>query len=330
LAEGDLGTFFHKTAWKPDISQVEFRDDLDAAEFIAGLIRCSGVNGLAQYALSNIARGFGFSDPMLIALDGEKYQIKRISNGELLEELVMDDRKRNLLKYVSRQRVPVNRFDFSKGRLLSAAHSQYDHLYSFGCIVPLCSLERVSGFLLFNHPSNRKPLNPQNTAFFKQILIPLGLAVDVAVALHTKGKHDPETGLLLKNAFLDEFSQELRRTVNVNRPLSLCILQFQNLREIASKHGEEAAYELEVLAGNLLRNNTRSNDLVFRYDNSRFVIIFPETAKAVAEPVVARLKGSLEQLKPAWSLRVLSGISGYPSDGDNTRLLFMEAESDMR
>ncbi len=285
MAEHDLGLTFREKAWDPGGSVKQIPAGIDIQEFLTGLCLHSGIKPLVKYILTSIAHGFGFTDPMLIAVDGENYLIKRFIDGELAEEIIADDRKRSLIKFVSRERQPVNKFDYSKGRLLSSVHLPYDDIYAFSGIVPLSSLQRTSGFLLFNHPTNRKPLNPENLAFFKQVMIPLGLALDVALMLHTKGKLDPETGLYNKTTFFDEFSQALRRASMTGQPLTLGILEFQDFIGLADTQGADSVMELEVLDGNQLRSITRANDLIFRFGNGRFVLILAETSKSLGEAV---------------------------------------------
>ncbi|HWJ03015.1 MAG TPA: diguanylate cyclase [Verrucomicrobiae bacterium] len=303
---------------------------IDIPDFLTGICLHSDLNELARYSLDKIAQGLGFTDPMLVVQDEDKYLVKRLIHGEIAEEIIIEDRKRSLIKYVARQQKPVNRFEYDKGRLFSSRHTAFDDAYAFCCIVPLISVQRTSGFLFFNHPSSRKPLNEDNWKFFSQLMIPLGLAIDVALSLQTKGKLDPETGLYRKHSFFDEFSQELRRTTLMGQSLTLGILQFKDWEDLIFTHGEDSVLALEVMAGVELRKFTRANDTVFRFGNGRFVLVLAETPKQVGEGVLQRLKTYLEQLYPAWEARAGFGCAGFPNDGDTTGRLFIEAEAMLR
>lgn len=302
---------------------------LNSRNFIDGLAWCSDLNELVKYVFDGLTVLFGFVDPLLIIADGDRYLIKHSAENAVVEKVVPDDSKRSLLKYVARQNLPVNRLDYPKGRLISSLTPEYDDQYAFCAVIPLRSLQHTSGFLLVNHKVERRPLNPELLEFFNVISVPLGLALDAAMMGHAKSKLDPETGLLRKNIFFNEFSQELRRTAMVNRPLTLGILEFEHWSELENVYGETACGELDISAGNLLRNSTRAGDMIFRFGHGRFVVILVETPHRDGEKVIARLKGVLEKLQPAWELRVVSGTSEFPSHGDTSGRLFSIAERNL-
>lgn len=304
--------------------------EMDVQQFLSALTQFSSYNEFARYVLATLSDAFGFNDSMLVGVLSSKYHIRRLRFSEYLEDVVVDDGRRDLLKYAARERKPLNRFDFPKGRLISAAVSPYENAYAFGGVVPLISLGRTSGYLVFNHPVNRKPVSADLAELFDRLMIPLGLALDIALLQAEKSKLDPETGLLRKAVFLDEFSRELRRTSLSGQPLTLGILEFEGWEDLLSRYGAAEVGELEILAGSQLRRNSRANDMLFSFGQGRFLAILCDTSKHASQPAILRLKKSLERLLPVWNLRVSTGIAAFPDDGDTTGTLFQAAQKDMK
>lgn len=94
------------------------------------------------------------------------------------------------------------------------------------------------------------------------------------------------------------YEKELERLNNAGQlPLSIILVEVNNLREINNRYGHAIGDEFIRRAAHILDNGCRGNDVIARYGGNRFVILMPKTEGAKVERAIERIQGMLEDVK---------------------------------
>jgi len=129
----------------------------------------------------------------------------------------------------------------------------------------------------------------------------------------------------LKSVYADRLlTGELERSRRYNRSLSLLLIDMDNWPDKVRERGQEQAKETLKTIGQELMSRVRSVDTVSYQNESRFVIILPETQLEGARAVAERLCRSLSDKT---SCRFRAGAVEFPSDAVSRRELLDEAEA---
>ena len=108
-------------------------------------------------------------------------------------------------------------------------------------------------------------------------------------ALKAQALHDEKTSLLNSRGLESHAASELARARRFGRPLSLILADVDNLREINNRDGHLAGDEaLRTIAG-ALRAELRDYDICARFGGDEFVVVLPETDRAGADRIAARI-----------------------------------------
>jgi diguanylate cyclase (GGDEF)-like protein len=100
---------------------------------------------------------------------------------------------------------------------------------------------------------------------------------------------DPLTGLFNRRK-LDEFlTAEIERAMRYDRPLSLIMLDLDDLKRINDTYGHPQGDEALRLVADAIRSQIRSVDLGTRFGGDEFVILLPEAGLEAARMVGKRI-----------------------------------------
>jgi diguanylate cyclase (GGDEF)-like protein len=127
--------------------------------------------------------------------------------------------------------------------------------------------------------------------------------------------YDPLTNLFNRRA-MDEFvSREVTRVNRQGTQLTFLMLDIDGFRAINSNFGHQTGDEILVDLAQMLKNNFRGADLLFRYGGDEFLVVMPETSEEQAEIAVRRLLRGTESWnvgsKRGFELQVNWGITAH-------------------
>jgi len=130
----------------------------------------------------------------------------------------------------------------------------------------------------------------------------------------------------------DQFlSAEISRCRRYGRPVSLLMMDLDDLKVINDSHGHQAGDTVLREVASTLKRSVRDSDIVARYGGDEFAVILVDTNKTEAIATANRLRGLMAMpghLSPGLSAypihatTVSVGVSNYPTDaGDMDELV---------
>lgn len=126
-------------------------------------------------------------------------------------------------------------------------------------------------------------------------------ANQAAVAIHNAHLYemaalDPLTGVYTRRFFQQAFARELRNAHRSGKPLSLLVVDVDNMKRINDSGGHLRGDEALAAVGRTLRGATRVTDSVGRYGGDEFVVVLPNTPAEGAQVVVNRILAGMAGL----------------------------------
>jgi two-component system cell cycle response regulator len=134
---------------------------------------------------------------------------------------------------------------------------------------------------------------------------------------------DTLTGLFNRKYFENELKKELLRATRYDHPLSILMLSIDKFKKIDDGLGHHAADRILNELAQLLKQSVRGVDVLARYSDDEFVMLFPETRKSEAEKIAMRILKNIKNydfFKYDLKIRELDvsiGMAGFPEDSSS-------------
>ncbi|MBE0415240.1 MAG: diguanylate cyclase [Dehalococcoidia bacterium] len=174
-------------------------------------------------------------------------------------------------------------------------------------------------------------------AHLLEVIGPYIAAVIEVALLHQQTKtaalYDSLTGVHNHRYFYERLEQELMRSHRHGHPLTVAIIDVDDLKKVNDLKGHLAGDQALRRMGHTLKENVRASDIVARYGGDEFAIIMPETEKEEAEKVIRRLMILLDATTVQYNAETFAmptrsyGLATFPWDGDNPTELFAVADT---
>ena len=106
---------------------------------------------------------------------------------------------------------------------------------------------------------------------------------------------DPTTQLFNRRAMEQMVAHEVARTNRLGSPLSLVILDISDYEAISDRLGTSETEQFLYETAQLVKNTFRGSDMVFRYKETQFLVVMPDTSEQQVEFALKRLDGETER-----------------------------------
>ncbi len=126
------------------------------------------------------------------------------------------------------------------------------------------------------------------------------------------------------------FSQAAR----YSRPLSVLMIDSDNLKAVNDEYGHEAGNDLLRLIAAGIKSQLRTTDVPGRYGGDEFVALLPDTGAHGACDVAERIRAAiarkpLELREKSVAITVSIGVASFPEDGRSADTLMERADAAM-
>jgi len=144
---------------------------------------------------------------------------------------------------------------------------------------------------------------------------------------------DGLTGLYLSRYFSELVEDEIERALQNKEQLSFLMLDVDYFKKINDQYGHLVGDIVLKNIANIIKNNAREFDILGRYGGDEFIIVLPSAEKKQAFYIAERIKNevkehklSIEDVPEKIQLSVSIGISSFPQDGTDKKMLIDKAD----
>jgi diguanylate cyclase (GGDEF)-like protein len=141
---------------------------------------------------------------------------------------------------------------------------------------------------------------------------------------------DQLTGLFNRNALIPRFAELSHQARMTREPVCLLLFDIDNFKAVNDEFGHDRGDAVLRDTAYQLRKRLHSFELVYRLGGEEFLIVLPGVDSPTGCAVAERLRGELEQAKPAGvTITVSIGVSAAGGEQMNYESLFKAADDAM-
>lgn len=205
--------------------------------------------------------------------------------------LTLDDPAVEILRR-SRKPVPPGQL---AARSPAFAH-RFPGLDPDGLVVPLVSQEKLIGLLLVGRKEGRRSYPAEEVDLLNLLAHHVATVFENA-RLFESATYESLTGLLRREAILEQLDKELERALRYDRPLAIAMADLDFFKKVNDRYGHLAGDALLRQVSQVVAGALRSTDWIGRYGGEEFLLVLPETDMAGASGVAEKVR-SLVQRTP--------------------------------
>ena len=145
---------------------------------------------------------------------------------------------------------------------------------------------------------------------------------------------DELTGLYNMRAFSTMLQRSFKQAVRYGHPLSVVMIDSDNLKQINDAHGHDAGNRLLQHLVRCIREQLRGSDVMARFGGDEFILLLPETNNKGALEMSERIRKAVElsrfSVREGDTIVTASlGVASYPEDGGNLDVILEKADKAM-
>jgi diguanylate cyclase (GGDEF)-like protein len=201
--------------------------------------------------------------------------------------------------------------------------------------VPIRVREEVIGVIGVDRTGELAGFTTEDVEFLVAFASLAGLAIENA-CLYDRAKElsfiDDLTGLHNIRFLREQMAREMARAYRSGDPLSILMIDVDDLKEVNDRFGHRAGDELLQALGRSISSVIRVSDIVARYGGDEFVVLLPAASAEGAYHAAKRVAQSIAKLAPIHGevqATVSIGIASYPEDAVTHDQLLQAADEAM-
>lgn len=113
--------------------------------------------------------------------------------------------------------------------------------------------------------------------------------------LEVKGTFDGLTKLYNKNSIIEMLDKEISKCKELNTELSICVMDIDKFKDINDTHGHIAGDLILKDLADVLREITRTYDVIGRFGGEEFIVMMLETNKTDSVQAAERIRKAVEE-----------------------------------
>jgi diguanylate cyclase (GGDEF)-like protein len=180
-----------------------------------------------------------------------------------------------------------------------------------GLAVPLVSQERLIGILLVGRKEGKRAYPGEEVDLLNLLAHHVATVFENA-RLFASVTYEGLTGLLRREAILEQLDKELERAHRYRRPLTIAMADLDYFKDVNDRYGHLAGDSLLRRTAQVVAGALRSTDWVGRYGGEEFLLVLPETdiegAGGVAEKVRTLVQRTRVPMEDGSTVRVTISI----------------------
>lgn len=190
-------------------------------------------------------------------------------------------------------------------------------------LVPLLHQERLTGVLIVGRREDRRAWPAEELDLLSLLAHHVAIVFENA-RLFESATYEGLTGLLRREAILEQLGSEVERALRYGRPLAVALADLDHFKGINDRHGHLAGDALLRRTAQVIAGELRGTDAVGRYGGEEFLLVLPETdlqgATAVAEKVRRRVQETTVPVEdgPPINATVSIGLATLGGEGSLT------------
>jgi len=182
--------------------------------------------------------------------------------------------------------------------------------------------ESVLGIVALQMPAGVVDIPEEVRPLVSALMGHVAIAVDnsrLFAEMKRQATYDGLTGLACRRHFGNELLREIDRTRRNNRPLSMLMIDADHFKLLNDTHGHLAGDAVLKMLAAVLREGTRSIDILGRLGGEEFGVLLPGAGLDFAAIIAERLRAAVESRKVVWKdseigLTVSIGVACWESN----------------
>jgi len=198
-------------------------------------------------------------------------------------------------------------------------------------LIPLVSRDVIVGAVAVAHLSHSEPFDRALIEYLHDVCQPLALGLENARLFSTltlMAATDDMTGVANRRKFMETLRVEVTRSRRTTEPLSLLLVDVDNLKKINDTQGHAAGDAAIRHVADILTRRRRATDLPGRLGGEEFALLMPATPKdgavLTAERIIREVSGY--PAPKAGTVTVSIGVATMPEDAREEEPLIRVAD----